>query len=81
MTWSGGLTHRQPDADRLSCHRSVGHHSKHPRDTAWPNKSLPSPRVAHHWSASNAAKQPLDKHKSIDGSQQDRTVLFSPIGG
>src|ERR671911_3001609 len=32
--------------------------------TAWPDKSAPSTRVAHHWSASTA-DSPLDIHKSI----------------
>ena len=37
----------------LSFERSVGRHPNPSRpDTAWPNKSSPSTRVAHHWSAS-----------------------------
>ena len=51
-----GLTHECPDATGCPANDLSARHSTPLRDNAWPDKSLPSPRVAHHWSASTVAE-------------------------
>jgi len=53
-----GLAHECPDTDRLSFERTAGPSLPNTFGTAWPHKSSPSIRVAHHWSARTAETTP-----------------------
>ena len=53
-----GLAHELPDTNRLSFERTAGPSLPNTLGTAWPDKSSPSTRVAHHWSARTAETTP-----------------------
>jgi hypothetical protein len=61
MIGAAGLALECPDADGCLANDLPLRRSTPRRDTARPDKSLPSTRVAHHWFASTVAKLPLDK--------------------
>jgi hypothetical protein len=56
MIGAAGLALECPDADGCPANDQPARHSTLYCDTAWPDKSLPSPRVAHHWFASTVAE-------------------------